>query len=119
MMRTCLYTPHSVTVDAVCDVFKINVDVRFIDTKTYRKFIIYHMVSFSERRIYERLGIELYKTLAMPAFMMSGVVRDTNQSDDHTDKLKVKSDFIRAGPFKRKDFMFDHPYFSTPHALNI
>ena len=109
-MRTCLYTPHSVTVDAVCNAFKINVDVRFVDTKTYRKFIIYHMVSFSERRIYERLGIELYKTLAMPAFMFCGVVppRDTNQYDtNHTDNPKVKSDFIRAGPFKRKDFMFD------------
>lgn len=106
MMRTCLYTPHSVTIDAVCDAFKINVDVRFIDTKTYRKFIIYHMVSFSERRIYEKLGVELYKTLAMPSFMFCGVVRDTN------DAKEVKSDFVRAGPFKRKDFTFGHPYFS-------
>ena len=112
-MRTCLFTPHSVTVDAVCDAFKINVDVRFIDTKTYRKFIIYHMVPFSERRIYERLGIELYKTLAMPAFMLCGVVRDTNDSN-HTDK--PKSDFIRTGPFKRKDITFDHPYFSERPA---
>ena len=109
MMRTCLYTPHSVTIDDVCNAFKINVDVRFVDTKTYRKFIIYHMVSFSERRIYERLGIELYKTLAMPAFMFCGVVRDT----DHTDKPKVKSDFVRiTGPLKRKDITFDHPHFS-------
>jgi hypothetical protein len=106
MMRTCLYTPHSVTIDDVCNAFKINVDVRFIDSKTYRKFIIYHMVPFSERRIYERLGIELYKTLAMPAFMFCGVVppRDTNE---------VKTDFKRIGPFKRKDFTFDHPYFSA------
>jgi len=111
-MRTCLYTPHSVTIDDVCNAFKINVDVRFIDSKTYRKFIIYHMVPFSERRIYERLGIELYKTLAMPAFMFCGVVppRDTNDSN-HTDK--PRSDFKRIGPFKRKDFTFDHPYFSA------
>jgi len=102
MMRTCLYTPHSVTIDDVCNAFKINVDVRFVDSKTYRKFIIYHMVPFSERRIYERLGIELYKTLAMPAFMFCGVVRDT-----------PKTDFKRIGPTKRKDFTFDHPYFSA------
>lgn len=110
MMRTCLYTPHSVTVDNVCDAFKINVDVRFVDSKTYRKFIIYHMVPFCERRIYERLGIELYKTLAMPAFMLCGVVPDTL---DMNNSREVKSDFIRiTGPLKRKDFTFDHPYFS-------
>ena len=102
-MRTCLYTPHSVTVDNVCDAFKINVDVRFIDSKTYRKFIIYHMVPFSERRIYERLGIELYKTLAMPAFMMQDIIPDT---------IPPKSDFKRITfPIKRKDFTFDHKYF--------
>ena len=108
MMRTCLYTPHSVTIDDVCNAFKINVDVRFVDSKMYRKFIIYHMVPFSERRIYEKLGIELYKTLAMPAFMFCGVVRDT------LDMNKPRSDFKRiTGPFKRKDFTFDHPYFSA------
>ena len=109
-MRTYLYTPHSVTVDAVCDVFKINVDVSFIDTKEYRKFTIYHMVPFSERRIYERLGIELYETLAMPAFMLCGMV-----SHDTNDTNEVKSDFKRiTGPTKRRDFTFDHKYFSAP-----
>jgi len=114
MMRTCLYTPHSVTVDNVCDAFKINIDVRFVDSKTYRKFIIYHMVPFSERRIYERLGIELYKTLAMPAFMLCGVVtRDTLHIETHTDK-QVQSDFVRiTGPTKIRDFTFDHKYFNV------
>jgi len=101
MLRTYLYTPHSITVDAVCDAFKINVDVRFIDTKTYRKFIIYHMVPFSERRIYERLGIELYKELAMPHFMLAPFVEE------------IKSDFKRITvPTKRKEITFDHKYFT-------
>ncbi len=100
-MRTYLYTPHSVTVDAVCDAFKINVD-----SKSYRKFIIYHMVPFSERRIYERLGIELYKTLAMPAFMFCGVVPDST--------TELKSDFIRiTGKTKIRDFTFEHKYFKS------
>jgi hypothetical protein len=105
-MRTCLYTPHSVTIDNVCDAFKINVDVRFVDSKSYRKFIIYHMVPFCERRIYERLGIELYKTLAMPAFMLCGVVPSDTKS--------VKTDFVRiTGPTKIHDITFDHKYFKT------
>ena len=116
MMRTYLYTPHSVTVDDVCTAFKINVDVRFVDSKTYRKFIIYHMVPFSERRIYERLGIELYETLAMPAFMLCGVVPplDTDiRNTDMRNTTMVKSDFKRITvPTKRRDFTFDHKYFS-------
>ena len=111
MMRTYLYTPHTVTVDDVCNAFKINVDVRFVDCKTYRKFIIYHMVSYNTRRIYERLGIELYKTLPMPAFMMVGILPDTNE---------VKSDFKRITfPVKRKDFTFDHKYFSGERTRDI
>jgi hypothetical protein len=103
MMRTYLYTPHTVTVDDVCNAFKINVDVRFVVCNTYRKFIIYHMVSYNTRRIYERLGIELYKTLPMPAFMMVGILPDTNED---------KSDFKRITfPVKRTDFTFDHKYF--------
>ena len=100
-MRTYLYTPHSVTIDDVCNAFKINVDVRFVDTKTYRKFIIYHMVSYNTRRIYERLGIELYKDLAMPAFMLAPFV-------------PAPSDFKRITvPTKRKDITFDHPCFAS------
>jgi len=145
-MRNYIYTSHSVTVDDVCAAFKINVDVRFVDSKTYRKFIIYHMVPFSERRIYERLGIELYETLAMPAFMLCGVVppRDTDmrnndmcdtdmrnndirnndirnndmrnndmRNNDVRNSTIVKSDFKRITvPTKRRDFTFDHKYFS-------
>ena len=105
MLRTYLYTPDTITVDAVCDAFKINVDVRFIDSKSYRKFIIYHMVPFSERRIYERLGIELHETLAMPSFMLCGLVpRDTT--------TEVKTGFKRVTvPTKRREFTFNHTYF--------
>jgi hypothetical protein len=60
------------------------------------------MVPFSERRIYERLGIELYKDLAMPHFMLAPFV----------DK-EINSDFKRITvPTKRKEITFDHTYFS-------
>lgn len=68
------------------------------------------MVPFSESRIYERLGIELYKTLAMPAFMLCEVVP--------SETTEVKTDFKRVTfPVKRREITFDHKYFQLDSSV--
>jgi len=69
------------------------------------------MVSYNPRRIYERLGIELYKTLPIPDFMMKGILPETEPTGIINPK-EVKSDFKRITvPVKRREFTFDHKYF--------
>ena len=69
MLRTYLYTPHSVTIDHICKVFRISVDVSFVDYLQYRKFCVYHLIEFDPCTIYKRLDIPLYKDIPLPIFM--------------------------------------------------